>query len=101
MCIRDRETDSKLPEIWSPVVEIRISVERHQACVELFDDVVEIDLSSLLVIAWAPAASEIGLSILAENLELTHADRFRKQIAAKHISALTVGIRGVISAKSV
>src|SRR5262245_18954502 len=79
----DLEADSRLPEISSLSIESCVFEERHHARIELLDDVIEIHFCGFLVIAWAYSVRKLRLSILPEDLELTHADRFRKEVASK------------------
>src|SRR6266566_625967 len=79
------EADSGLPEIGFQSVESCVLIEAHHAGIELLDDVVEIDFTGFLVVVRRCAVSELRLGILAEDLELAYADRFRKEVASKDV----------------
>src|SRR6185295_16209498 len=95
----DLEADSELPEILLLSVESCVLVERHDARIELLDDVVKVHFGGFLVIAWGCPMGKLRLGIFPKDLEFTRTHYFRKDITSQSIGSLTFGIRRVVSAQ--
>ena len=88
----DLQTNTRLPEVGFYGVEVGVFDERHDARIELLDDVIEIHFRGFLVVAWRDSVGELSLRILAQHFESSDAYLNRYQVASQSVRALTLGI---------
>lgn len=97
----DRQADAVLLAVRQAGVQRRVQEEQADAGVELLDHIVHIQLQRALVVFQGvdgAAGVELGLAVLAEQLDLADAEVLREQVAGEAEEAVALGVAAVEAA---